>query len=170
MNSKGKFISILIITLLTLLGVIGLVILNLDKLREWHDVEEEPPIVDVEVEDNTEEDIEDPVGEKFNMYLFWGDGCVHCHNLKIFLNDLEPKYKDMFDLYAFEVWGNPDNQTLMGRFAKTMGDSPRGVPYLVVGDKSFNGFSEKMEEDIIQAIIDEFKSDVKHDVFKNLED
>ena len=170
MNSKGKFISILIITLLTLLGVIGLVILNLDKLREWHDVEEEVPVVEVEVEDNTEEDIEDPVVEKFNMYLFWGDGCVHCHNLKIFLNDLEPKYKDMFDLYAFEVWGSPDNQTLMGRFAKTMGDSPRGVPYLVVGDKSFNGFSEKMEEDIIQAIIDEFKSDVKHDVFKNLED
>ena len=169
MSSKGRFISILIITLLTLLGVIGLVVLNLDKLREWHDVEEEP-YVEVEVEDNTEEDIEDPTGEKFNMYLFWGDGCVHCHNLKIFLNDLEPKYKDMFDLYAFEVWGNPDNQTLMGRFAKTMGDSPKGVPYLVVGDKSFNGFSEKMEEDIIQAIIDEFKSDVKHDVFKNLED
>lgn len=169
MSSKGRFISILIITLLTLLGVIGLVVLNLDKLREWHDVEEEP-YVEVEVEDNTEEDIEDPTGEKFNMYLFWGDGCVHCHNLKIFLNDLEPKYKDMFELYAFEVWGNPDNQTLMGRFAKTMGDSPRGVPYLVVGDKSFNGFSEKMEEDIIQAIIDEFKSDVKHDVFKNLED
>ena len=169
MSSKGRFISILIITLLTLLGVIGLVVLNLDKLREWHDVEEEP-YVEVEVEDNTEEDIEDPTGEKFNMYLFWGDGCVHCHNLKIFLIDLEPKYKDMFELYAFEVWGNPDNQTLMGRFAKTMGDSPRGVPYLVVGDKSFNGFSEKMEEDIIQAIIDEFKSDVKHDVFKNLED
>lgn len=169
MSSKGRFISILIITLLTLLGVIGLVVLNLDKLREWYDVEEEP-YVEVEVEDNTEEDIEDPTGEKFNMYLFWGDGCVHCHNLKIFLNDLEPKYKDMFELYAFEVWGNPDNQTLMGRFAKTMGDSPRGVPYLVVGDKSFNGFSEKMEEDIIQAIIDEFKSDVKHDVFKNLED
>ena len=142
---------------------------NLDKLREWHDVEEEP-YVEVEVEDNTEEDIEDPTGEKFNMYLFWGDGCVHCHNLKIFLNDLEPKYKDMFELYAFEVWGNPDNQTLMGRFAKTMGDSPKGVPYLVVGDKSFNGFSESMKEDIVQAIIDEFKSDVKHDVFKNLED
>lgn len=169
MSSKGRFISILIITLLTLLGVIGLVVLNLDKLREWHDVEEEP-YVEVEVEDNTEEDIEDPTGEKFNMYLFWGDGCVHCHNLKIFLNDLQPKYKDMFELYAFEVWGNPDNQTLMGRFAKTMGDSPRGVPYLVVGDKSFNGFSESMKEDIIQAIIDEFKSDVKHDVFKNLED
>lgn len=169
MSSKGRFISILIITLLTLLGVIGLVVLNLDKLREWHDVEEEP-YVEVEVEDNTEEDIEDPTGEKFNMYLFWGDGCVHCHNLKIFLNDLEPKYKDMFELYAFEVWGNPDNQTLMGRFAKTMGDSPRGVPYLVVGDKSFNGFSESMKEEIIQAIIDEFKSDVKHDVFKNLED
>ncbi len=169
MSSKGRFISILIITLLTLLGVIGLVVLNLDKLREWHDVEEEP-YVEVEVEDNTEEDIEDPTGEKFNMYLFWGDGCVHCHNLKIFLNDLEPKYKDMFELYAFEVWGNPDNQTLMGRFAKTMGDSPKGVPYLVVGDKSFNGFSESMKEDIVQAIIDEFKSDVKHDVFKNLED
>ena len=169
MSSKGRFISILIITLLTLLGVIGLVVLNLDKLREWHDVEEEP-YVEVEVEDNTEEDIEDPTGEKFNIYLFWGDGCVHCHNLKIFLNDLEPKYKDMFELYAFEVWGNPDNQTLMGRFAKTMGDSPKGVPYLVVGDKSFNGFSESMKEDIVQAIIDEFKSDVKHDVFKNLED
>ena len=39
MNSKGKFISILIITLLTLLGVVGLVILNLDKLRDI-DVEE----------------------------------------------------------------------------------------------------------------------------------
>ena len=169
MSNKGKFITILIISLLTLLGVVGLVILNLDTLREWHDVEEEP-YVEVEVEDNTEEDIEDPTGEKFNMYLFWGDGCVHCHNLKIFLNDLEPKYKDMFELYAFEVWGNPDNQTLMGRFAKTMGDSPRGVPYLVVGDKSFNGFSESMKEEIIQAIIDEFKSDVKHDVFKNLED
>ena len=98
MSSKGKFITILIISLLTLLGVLGLVVLNLDTLREWHDVEEEPPVVNVEVEDNTEEDIEEPVGEKFNMYLFWGDGCVHCHNLKIFLNDLEPKYKEPYSL------------------------------------------------------------------------
>ena len=170
MSSKGRFISILIITLLTLLGVIGLVVLNLDKLREWHDVEEEPPYEEVNVNSSTEEDIEEPTGEKFNMYLFWGDGCVHCHNLKIFLNDLEPKYKDMFDLYAFEVWGNPDNQTLMGRFAKAMGDSPKGVPYLIVGDQSFSGFSSSMEDDIIQAIIDEFKSDVKHDAFKNLDE
>ena len=170
MSSKGKFITILIISLLTLLGVLGLVVLNLDTLREWHDVEEEPPYEEVNVKSSTEEDIEDPTGEKFNMYLFWGDGCVHCHNLKIFLNDLEPKYKDMFDLYAFEVWGNPGNQTLMGRFAKTMGDNPKGVPYLIVGDESFNGFSSSMEDDIIQAIIDEYKSDVKHDAFKNLED
>ena len=76
----------------------------------------------------------------------------------------------MFDLYAFEVWGNPDNQTLMGRFAKAMGDTPKGVPYLIVGDQSFSGFSSSMEDDIIQAIIDEFKSDVKHDAFKNLDE
>ena len=34
MSSKGKFITILAITLLTLLGVVGLVVLNLDELKE----------------------------------------------------------------------------------------------------------------------------------------
>ena len=168
MSSKGKFITILVITLLTLLGVVGLVVLNLDKLKEKNNIDE-PEYQNVEVEDNTEEDIEEPVGEKFNMYLFWGDGCVHCHNLKGFLNDLDQKYKDMFDLYAFEVWSNADNQTLMGRFADVLEDSPKGVPYLIIGDESFNGFSSSMEEKIIQAIIDEYKSDEKFDVFQKLD-
>ncbi len=167
MSSKSKFISVLVIILLTLLLCVGLVILNYDDLKESNNIDD-IEYVEVPVDDDTEEDIVITDGEKINMYLFWGDGCVHCHNLKIFLNDLDQKYKNMFELYTFEVWGNTENQSLMNRFAEKLEDNPKGVPYLVVGKETFNGFSSSMEDDIIQAIIDEYKSDEQYDVYEEL--
>ena len=59
---------------------------------------------------------------KKRISLFFGEGCSHCKALKYYLNTLDPKYKKMFKLYTFEVWSNMNNQVLMNKFGKELGE------------------------------------------------
>ena len=45
-------------------------------------------------------------------------------------------------LYAFEVYFNPDNADLWQKVAANLGGEALGVPYLVIGDKTIEGFGE----------------------------
>ena len=49
------------------------------------------------------------------------------------------------------------------QFAKKMGDKPQGVPYTIIGNKSFNGYGEQYNNDIINAIISQYKN--SYDVY-----
>ncbi len=88
-----------------------------------------------------------------NAYLFWGDGCPHCAKEKDFLADISPKYPDV-KINTFEIYQNQYNVNLMQQVMNKLEVDAGGVPFLVIGDKSFVGFSEVTTE---SEIIDQIK-------------
>ena len=51
----------------------------------------------------------------------------------------------------------------MEQFASKMGDEISGVPYIVIGERTFKGFSEKHKESIKAAIKEQYKD--SYDVY-----
>ncbi len=96
---------------------------------------------------------------KVNIYMFWGNGCPHCADAHEFFDSIKNKYGSMFNLYGFEVWYNSDNSNLANKFASAMGDELAGVPYYIIGSKSFPGYASSWDNDIINAIKEESKKD-----------
>lgn len=100
---------------------------------------------------------------KVNIYFFWGDGCPHCEEGFEFLDSISDEYGKYFKLNKFEVWKNEDNAKIMEQFASKMGDEISGVPYIVIGERTFKGFSEKHKESIKAAIKEQYKD--SYDVY-----
>lgn len=96
--------------------------------------------------------------EKVNIYFFWGDGCPRCEAEWEFWQSAETEYGDYFTLNAFEVWHNDENAELMETFAAAMGDELTGVPYTVIGEKTFKGFSSDFESTMLDAIKQQYQN------------
>ncbi len=86
--------------------------------------------------------------EKVDLYLFWGDGCPHCAHEKEYLEGLEKKY-DNLNVHLYEVWYNEDNAKKMEKLKKSFGDEATlSVPFTVIGEKSFSGYSDQIGSEI----------------------
>jgi len=79
----------------------------------------------------------------FNAYLFYGEGCPHCAKEMAYFNSIKDQYPNL-KVTGFEVYYNQENSTLMHQVAMELGVQAGGVPFLVVGDEYFVGFSEKI--------------------------
>ena len=94
--------------------------------------------------------------EKVTVYLFYGDGCPHCENAKTFFESLakDDEYKDLFQLNALEIWKNKSNSTIADKAAVAMGDEALEgrVPYIVIGSKTWKGYSNKSNDALKEAI------------------
>lgn len=78
-----------------------------------------------------------------NAYFFYGDSCPHCAKEKVYLESITQKYAN-FEIYDFEIYHNPDNIQLLKEVAQTIEVDISGVPFLVIGDKHFSGYSESI--------------------------
>lgn len=105
----------------------------------------------------TEADIK-PSKDKLNIYIFWGDGCPHCKHLAEFLGEKQSEIGDKISLYTFEVWKDKNNLAFLKSFGKFLGENPKGVPYIIIGNKTYSGFSET-DEETKQEIIDLIKTE-----------
>ena len=103
-----------------------------------------------------------------NVYYFWQEGCPHCDAQFQFFERIEDEWGAYFNLYAFEVASNADHARLLNEVADLLGTQVRGVPFTIIGEESFTGFSERMENDFINAIRNGRNHDF--DVFENLID
>ncbi len=107
---------------------------------------------------------------KVNIYFFWGDGCPHCAAEFEALNEIAREHRDKFNLYTFETWYNEDNEQLVQKFADALdGKEIKGVPYTIIGKKSFTGFSENHIDQFIEAITSQYQDayDVYFDKVKD---
>lgn len=103
------------------------------------------------------------------IYLFRGHGCAYCSKFLTYLADtLLDKYGDYFKVVTYEVWYDSSNSDLMDQVANFMGDDASGVPYIIIGDKTFTGYSESMNSEIESAIKDLYDSEDRYDVFKEI--
>lgn len=90
------------------------------------------PITGTKVDDN-----------KINLYLFKGDGCPHCAQEEKWLKEITDEYGDCLNIYEFEVWYNEENSNYLNEVRSVLGDTKsNGVPYTVIGDSYFVGYSE----------------------------
>ena len=116
----------------------------------------------------TEKDIKSSKN-KVNVYVFWGDGCPHCKHLAQFFDSNKSELKDKMNLYTFEVWKDSTNLKFMKDFGKFLGETPQGVPYMIIGDKTFSGFAEsdeKTKDEIINLIKQGYQNSSKIDKYQ----
>lgn len=108
--------------------------------------------------------------KKVNVYFFRGSTCSHCFEATVFFANIAKEYGQYFNLKAYEVWSNNDNASLMEKVGKKLGDDVSGVPYIVIGKKSWTGYASSYDDAIkseIKSQYDKNSSD-RDDVVKNL--
>lgn len=127
-----------------------------------------------EEETNTEENTEEKTEEKKEvpLYFFRGEGCSHCAEAEEWFKSIEEEYGSYFEIKDYETWYNEENQALMERVAEARGESADGVPYIIIGDKSWNGFAEDYKEEIISEIKNVYEQNEsdRYDIMKYLPD
>lgn len=99
--------------------------------------------------------------KKVNIYFFRGEGCSHCAEAEEWFDSIKEEYSEYYNLIDYEVWYNTDNSDLMQKVADARGEEAEGVPYIIIGDKSWNGFDSSYEEDMINQIKSVYAQDVK---------
>jgi thiol-disulfide isomerase/thioredoxin len=88
-----------------------------------------------------------------NVYIFWGNGCPHCKAEWEMIEEIRKDHAGEFAVYGFEVWYDHDNRELLDRFAAAVGkENVNAVPFLIIGDKYYEG---KQDED-------EFLSEIEY--------
>ena len=105
------------------------------------------------------------------VYLFYGKSCGYCQKFLEFLNSIIPEYGKYFKVVGYEVWSNSSNADLMDKAAKILDKSADGVPFIVIGDQVFTGYSSSYDEKIKSAIksLYDTKKDARYDILKEIE-
>ena len=128
---KKKIIALLLLLLIPL---------NVFAIsKDYKDVVYEK--VDVKKDDN-----------KVNLYVFYVDECPHCEHEREWLKDIKKEYKDCLNIYEFEVWHNDDNAKIMNELKDQFKIGKSGVPFTVIGEKTYVGFSEVTQSKIENTI------------------
>ena len=110
---------------------------------------------------------------KINLYLFHGQECPHCEEERKWLEKIEENYKDYLNVYKYEVWHDKDNAKIMEAVATSFDKKSDSVPFTVIGDKVFLGFSDTIASRIENKIkeyseIDSKKDEVKIPILGNV--
>lgn len=89
---------------------------------------------------------------KLRIYEFWGSTCPHCKKANEFFEEYVPTVSGL-EWQKYEVYNNRENNKLFEEAAKTLGQDPGGVPFIIIGDEVFGGFGEG-SEDLIKDRVD----------------
>lgn len=108
--------------------------------------------------------------DKVNVYLFRGSTCSHCFNAVLYFASIAGESGKYFNLKSYEVWNNTENSELMEKVGAKLNDEVSGVPYIVVGDKSWSGFADSYGEEILSKIKSEYEktADERTDIVKDI--
>ena len=110
-------------------------------------------------EDSKDDSTKDAEVQEVKLYFFHGDGCGFCSKAAAWFEEIEDEYGDKFEVVAYEVWNNPENAELMEEVAKVRKETANGVPYIIIGNQSWNGFDDDYKEAILSKIDSEYKQD-----------
>ena len=101
--------------------------------------------------------------------LFYGDTCPHCKELEEFIDSMDSKTKDKFELKTYEVYRDFGNNALKSKVAKKYGTTCDGVPCFFIGEEPFYGYSAGINDKIIETIENEYKNKHFNDQVEGLE-
>lgn len=108
--------------------------------------------------------------KQVKVYFFRGEGCSHCAETEEWFSSIEEEYGDRFEIVDYETWNNEDNYNLMQEVAKARNEEVTGVPYIIVGNKSWTGFVEDYKQEILDQINSVYSEDVnsRYDIIELL--
>lgn len=156
---KKKFLILLVALIIALCPIIARADTHTLNLNDTLMAEDITP----EYEDYKETE------EQVTIYLFRGAGCTHCYDFLTYLNSITKEYGNMFKLRSFEVYNNQDNAALKDKVAKFFKEKADGVPYIIIGENTFYGFSDDMKEKVLKSIKNEYNAEVKYDIFDEMD-
>ena len=110
--------------------------------------------------------------DQITIYLFRGKGCSYCRGFLNFMNDNSKELGKYFKIVSYEVWNNEANASLLTDVSNYLEQPADGVPYIIIGDQVFAGFTEAAYgQKVKDAIMDLYNTDKseRYDVFKQME-
>ena len=84
-----------------------------------------------------------------DLYFFYGQGCSHCSQAKLFfenLNDLN------LNIIEKEIYFDGHNRVLFEEMASSYGEKIQGVPTIFIDGKMFVGFNNKIKDSLEKEI------------------
>ena len=90
--------------------------------------------------------------DKVNLYLFYGKECPHCEEEREWLKQIKIDYKKYLNVYEYEVWHNDKNKAKMEEIKSIVGEEKSGVPFTVIGDTEYVGYSEALSSILEEKI------------------
>ena len=103
------------------------------------------------------------------IYMFRGQGCGYCRSFLEFLNSISKEYGKYFKLISFEVWNDSKNSELFNKVPLVTNETAGGVPYIIIGEKVFGGYSSEYDDDIKAAIKAQYENP-EYDVMEKLDE
>jgi len=112
--------------------------------------------------------------EPVKLYIFHGSTCGYCKATFEWLDTIEEEYGKYFDVVEYLVYDanwNADEYylNLMETVADEVGETVEGVPYIVIGEKTFPGYVADFDEDIKKAITDAYNDENYKDLVAEVE-
>ena len=102
--------------------------------------------------------------DEINLYLFYGETCPHCHELRNYLNTIKDDYPKLH-IYEYEVWRDLYGKKMMDDASKVINEEITGVPFTVIGEETFTGFSKGYTDKNIKKTIEHYMKNYYNDVF-----
>jgi thiol-disulfide isomerase/thioredoxin len=86
------------------------------------------------------------------LVSFGLEGCPHCERLDEVLDDLEQRYGDALTIERHELSGDPAARALWEREVTLRGQQPTAVPTVILGERIWVGFDERIREELEAAV------------------
>lgn len=102
--------------------------------------------------------------EKVNLYLFHSETCMHCQAEIKYLKELEKEY-DNLKVHLYEVDSHKDNAKLMIKVKEKLKIDSPNVPFTVIGNYYYIGFSDGIG-DGIKELIDKYSNEKETNMVK----
>ena len=93
-----------------------------------------------------------------NVNVFYGEDCPFCARQEQFLKVLKSELGDNLNIQRYEVWHNDENSELLSNVRTALNNTDDGVPFVVIGNKAFTGYTDSIAEEIKTAIFDNLKN------------
>ncbi|MFA7120156.1 MAG: hypothetical protein WC277_01610 [Bacilli bacterium] len=106
--------------------------------------------------------------DKVDVYFFYSNGCPHCASEKEMLDKLVKENKNII-IHAYEI-NDKDNYQLWIKKANELEANISGVPFTIIGEAYFTGYSESYNKNAIVNEINKQLIQKDNNINKNEED
>lgn len=90
-------------------------------------------------------------GDKIDLYLFHSRTCPHCKEEIKYLDELKEEQKNL-NVHLYEITENKDNSKLLKTVQSVMDEESNYVPFTIIGNKVYIGFSNNTKLKIENTI------------------